>query len=86
MCTFRHIPQKDIVISNALAFVVLDKFAKTRHHYLSIIQLLKAATDYQGCNLQINQGKIAGQTIDYLHQHVVMRYQEDDLNVLGDNF
>lgn len=112
MCVFCKIPPADYIVSNELAYVVLDKNATTRCHFLIIpkrhvcnvedlldaevlamkrlerilIYQMKEDKDYQGCNLRFNQGKIAGQTIEHLHEHIVMRYDRDGLNILGGNF
>ncbi len=34
-------------------------------------------------NIGINEGKLAGRTVDHLHMHVIPRYEGDETNMVG---
>lgn len=68
-------------------------FALTEKEEKDFWELLKQAKDYldksmgehkpDGYNLGVNQGEVAGQTIQHLHVHLIPRYKGDVANPRG---
>lgn len=59
-------------------------FAATEEESLALYNMVKEVHDYlnkeyrpDGFNFGINQGVVAGQTIDHLHIHIIPRYLGD---------
>lgn len=78
-------------ISDAGHFLVLPK----RHHeklssfrpwelldlfFLFFNLYMKVNTFHAGAkNMQLNEGLIAGQTVNHVHLHLILRYEDDDI-------
>ncbi|MEM4261944.1 MAG: HIT family protein [Candidatus Diapherotrites archaeon] len=56
----------------------LIEIAKTTK---KVSQAIKEATDAQGFNIILNNGKTAGQLIMHLHFHIVPRFENDNLKL-----
>lgn len=53
------------------------------HDLIDLVALasnkIKAVAEPEGLNIFLNEGKIAGQSIEHLHFHIVARYLDDGL-------
>jgi histidine triad (HIT) family protein len=45
-----------------------------------LCRAVRAATGAEGLNLIVNNGRVAGQTIDHCHWHVIPRFRDDPVN------
>ena len=58
-----------------------DASAEERTAMLALLDLAKAAIDQEhqpdSCNIGINDGPAAGQTVPHLHMHLIPRYKGD---------
>ena len=46
-----------------------------------IISKLKKITEFEGYNIVINNGNVAGQEVSHLHIHIIPRYDRDEIRV-----
>ena len=45
-----------------------------------LCRAIRAATGADGINVIINNGRVAGQTIDHCHWHIIPRFRDDPVN------
>ena len=45
-----------------------------------LCRAVKAATGAEGLNVLINNGRVAGQTIDHCHWHIIPRFANDPIH------
>jgi histidine triad (HIT) family protein len=45
-----------------------------------LCRAVQAATGSDGLNVVVNNGRVAGQTIDHVHWHVIPRFHDDPVN------
>jgi histidine triad (HIT) family protein len=45
-----------------------------------LCRAVKAATSAQGLNVLVNNGRVAGQTIDHVHWHIIPRFANDPVH------
>ncbi len=43
----------------------------------SVVEVLKESFEFEGYNLGVNGGAVAGQTVDHAHLHIIPRYVGD---------
>ncbi|MCC7479710.1 HIT domain-containing protein [bacterium] len=86
---FPSAPGHTLVIPRSWASTVADArpqdLAACMHTLQRLIPAVMKATGAHGVNVVSNNGPAAGQTIDYLHFHIVPRFSDDRLalNVPG---
>ncbi|QEH32184.1 AP-4-A phosphorylase [Aquisphaera giovannonii] len=44
-----------------------------------LCRAVKAATNAEGANVVVNLGRVAGQSVDHVHYHVIPRFQGDPI-------
>jgi histidine triad (HIT) family protein len=44
-----------------------------------LVRAVTAATKAEGCNVLVNDGKVAGQLVPHVHVHVIPRHADDSL-------
>ena len=45
-----------------------------------LCRAVKAATGAEGLNVMVNNGRVAGQTIDHCHWHIIPRFPDDPIH------
>ncbi|GAB6888456.1 HIT family protein [Desulfothermus okinawensis JCM 13304] len=60
-----------------------SKDKKANFFYNNMLKKLNKNSRIEGYNIGINEGEVAGQTIDHLHIHIIPRYLNDVPNPIG---
>ncbi len=58
-----------------------DTFADVCKVAQKLAKQIVEKTGAKGCNLLINTGEVAGQSVQHLHVHILPRYTEDDVTI-----
>ena len=65
---------------------IFELDSKTAEHLFSVVATLSKkickATGTNNVNILNNNGKIAGQSIDHFHIHILPRYENDNLSIV----
>lgn len=56
-----------------------DKMAAVARHFPRLVRAVTAATSAEGCNLLLNNKRVAGQEVPHVHWHVIPRVAADGL-------
>ena len=64
-------------------FLTNSKDKKAIFFYKKMLKRLEKNSKIEGYNIGVNQGKVAGQTINHLHIHIIPRYQKDVPDPIG---
>ncbi|GAB6161675.1 HIT family protein [Desulfothermus naphthae] len=64
-------------------FLTNSKDKKAILFYKKMLKRLEKNSKIEGYNIGVNQGKVAGQTINHLHIHIIPRYQKDVPDPIG---
>jgi len=74
-------PGHTLVIAHRHVGSFFDLTAAERHDLLVLLDHAKTQLDRefqpQGCNIGINDGPVAGQTVPHIHIHLIPRYPGD---------
>lgn len=65
-------------------YTYVEEIPKYIHHELTdhVIEIVKIIREtHEGCNILLNDGKSAGQTIFHAHYHIVPRDFKDDIKI-----
>ncbi|MBX6312362.1 MAG: HIT family protein [Isosphaeraceae bacterium] len=63
-----------------LADLPEDLAADAASHLPALCRAVRAATKADGLNVIVNLGRIAGQTIDHVHWHIIPRFHNDGVH------
>ncbi len=66
-----------------ISFLTNSKDKKAIFFYKKMLKRLEKNSKIEGYNIGVNQGKVAGQTINHLHIHIIPRYQNDVPDPIG---
>ncbi|UCG34145.1 MAG: HIT family protein [Phycisphaerales bacterium] len=63
----------------SLADVPEDLLGRTFMALPRLVRAVTAATEAEGCNVLVNDGRVAGQVVPHVHIHVIPRLKGDSL-------
>lgn len=78
----KSIEQRDLK-NLYINFLTNSKDKKAIFFYKKMLKRLEKNSKIEGYNIGVNQGKVAGQTINHLHIHIIPRYQKDVPDPIG---